>query len=39
MFYFDLDTPVYSPKLLECMDELNSSLEKFVYLGSYSEAL
>lgn len=39
MFYFDLDTPVYSPKLLECMDEVSASCEKFVYLGSYSEAL
>ena len=37
MFYFDLDTPVYSPKLLECISDLPAACESFVYLGSYSE--
>ena len=39
MFYFDLDTPVYSKKLLECMNELSETCEKFAYLGSYSEVI
>ncbi len=37
MFYFDLDTPVYSPKLLQLIGELPYSCEHFSYLGSYSE--
>lgn len=37
MFYFDLDTPVYSPKLLQLIGELPGACESFHYLGSYSE--
>lgn len=37
MFYFDLDTPVYSPRLLQLFGELPASCESFHYLGSYSE--
>lgn len=37
MFYFDLDTPVYSPRLLQLMGELPDACESFHYLGSYSE--
>ena len=37
MFYFDLDTPVYSPKLLQLIKELPGACESFHYLGSYSE--
>ena len=37
MFYFDLDTPVYSPALLQLMGELPTICDKHQYLGSYSE--
>lgn len=37
MFYFDLDTPVYSPKLIQLMADLETLCETFRYLGSYSE--
>jgi chorismate mutase/prephenate dehydratase len=37
MFYFDLDTPVYSPKLVQLMGDLESLCDTFRYLGSYSE--
>ena len=39
MFYFDLETQVYSPRLLQLMDELNGVTEQFSYLGSYSEVV
>jgi chorismate mutase/prephenate dehydratase len=39
MFYFDLDTPVYSPQFAQLMNELNAVCEEFRYLGSYSEAV
>lgn len=39
MFYFDLDTPVYSPQLMQLMAELASISEEFAYLGSYSEVI
>ena len=39
MFYFDLDTPVYSPAFLQLMGELESISEDFTYLGSYSEVI
>ena len=39
MFYFDLDTPVYSPQFAELMSELESVCEEFKYLGSYSEII
>lgn len=37
MFYFDLDTPVYSPALTHLMSDLEELCETFRYLGSYSE--
>ena len=37
MFYFDLETPVYSQQFLELMGELPGVCEEFSYLGSYSE--
>ena len=39
MFYFDLDTPVYSPKLAQLMGDLEHLCESFRYLGSYSEII
>ena len=39
MFYFDLETPVYSPSLIQVLRELNDSCEDFYYLGSYSEVV
>ena len=39
MFYFDLDTPVYSPGFLQLMGEMDQICEEFNYLGSYSEVI
>lgn len=39
MFYFDLETSVYSDKFAQLIGELDSLCEKFKYLGSYSEVL
>lgn len=39
MFYFDIETPVYSPRLLQLLGELPDACEKFHYLGSYSELI
>lgn len=39
MFYFDLDTSVYSPQLIQLMGELEDVCESFAYLGSYSEVI
>lgn len=39
MFYFDIDTSVYSPEFIQLMGELQSLSEEFVYLGSYSEVV
>ena len=39
MFYFDLDTSVYSPQFIQLMGELQSTSEEFSYLGSYSEVV
>ena len=39
MFYFDLETPVYSEEFLQLMNELGEVCESFYYLGSYSEAV
>lgn len=39
MFYFDIETPVYSPEFMQLMGELSSSCERFTYLGSYSETV
>ena len=37
MFYFDLDTSVYSPQFIQLMGDLEEMCETFRYLGSYSE--
>ena len=37
MFCFDIDASVYSPAFSRMIEELDVTLEKFVYLGSYSE--
>ncbi|MCL2243167.1 MAG: chorismate mutase [Treponema sp.] len=39
MFYFDLETPVYSPELIQVMRELDDLCDEFYYLGSYPEAV
>ena len=39
MFYFDLDTSVYSPQFIQLMGELDDVCESFTYLGSYSEVV
>jgi len=39
MFYFDLDTPVYSSEFIQLICELDSLCEEFRYLGSYSEII
>ncbi len=39
MFYFDLEAPVYSPKLAQLLAELEKECDKFTYLGSYSEVI
>ena len=37
MFYFDLETSVYSGEFAKLMNEMEGSSEQFKYLGSYSE--
>lgn len=37
MFYFDLETSVYSPRFIQLMGDLEEMCETFRYLGSYSE--
>jgi len=39
MFYFDLDTSVYSTEYARLMSELDHMCESFKYLGSYSEVI
>ena len=39
MFYFDLETSVYSPEFRQLMAELPSVCDSFSYLGSYSEVI
>ena len=39
MFYFDLETSVYSPEFMQLMAELPSLCDSFSYLGSYSEVI
>lgn len=39
MFYFDLDTSIYSEQFIELMGELQYVCEEFKYLGSYSEVV
>ncbi|MBR0164612.1 MAG: bifunctional chorismate mutase/prephenate dehydratase [Lachnospiraceae bacterium] len=37
MFYFDIEGSVYAPRFTRLIDDLESSCESFVYLGSYTE--
>ncbi len=39
MFYFDIDTSVYTPELYMLIGELENDIEQFNYLGSYKEIL
>ncbi len=39
MFYFDLESSVYSPKLAQLLAELEQECDEFTYLGSYSEVI
>ena len=39
MFYFDLETSVYSEEFVQLMCELDDMCEEFKYLGSYSEVI
>ena len=39
MFYFDLETSVYSDAFLRMVDDLSAICEEFQYLGSYSEVI
>ena len=39
MFYFDLDTSIYSAEFVQLMCELEDLCEEFKYLGSYSEVV
>ena len=39
MFYFDLDTSIYSKEYLQLMCELDDLCEEFKYLGSYTEVV
>lgn len=39
MFYFDLETSVYSDEFIRMIDDLSTICEEFQYLGSYSEVI
>ena len=39
MFYFDLETSVYSAEFIRLVDDLDAICEEFQYLGSYSEVI
>ena len=39
MFYFDLETSIYSKEFIQMICELSASAEDFTYLGSYSEVV
>ena len=39
MFYFDLETSIYSEEYVQLMCELDDFCEEFKYLGSYSEVV
>ena len=39
MFYFDLETSIYSEEFVQLMCELDGICEEFKYLGSYSEVV
>ena len=39
MFYFDLETSIYSEEFVQLMCELDDLCEEFKYLGSYTEVI
>ena len=39
MFYFDLETSIYSEEFVQLMCELKDLSEEFKYLGSYTEVV
>ena len=39
MFYFDLETSIYSEEFIQLMCELEDLCEEFKYLGSYREIM
>ena len=39
MFYFDLETSIYSAEFIQLMCELYELCEEFKYLGSYTEVV
>lgn len=39
MFYFDLETPVYSAEFVQLIGDLEAGCEEFRYLGSYLEII
>ena len=39
MFYFDLETSIYSDEFIQLMCELDDMCEEFKYLGSYTEVV
>ena len=39
MFYFDLETSIYSEEFVQLICELDELCEEFTYLGSYSEVV
>ena len=39
MFYFDLETSIYSEEFVRLIDDLNDISEEFRYLGSYTEVI
>ena len=39
MFYFDIETSVYSEEFVQMISELSDGTEEFHYLGSYSEVM
>ena len=39
MFYFDLETSIYSSEFIHLICELDTISEEFKYLGSYSEVM
>ncbi|MBQ8910315.1 MAG: bifunctional chorismate mutase/prephenate dehydratase, partial [Oscillospiraceae bacterium] len=39
MFYFDLETSIYSEEFVQLMCELDDMCEEFKYLGSYTEVV
>ena len=39
MFYFDLETSIYSEEFIQIICELSAGTDSFTYLGSYSEVV